>query len=125
MDKKPKILVVEDEGEIRKIMISFLVSHGFACVPACSGTEAIETLKKQEFVLVISDVNMPEGDGLWLLEKARKQGYLLPFILMSGDIRSDFSERAKNLGASALLPKPMRGVAVLEVIEAVLKRKIL
>jgi len=80
---KAKILVVDDEEEIREIVSALLESQGYDCSTASDGLLAREYLKKNSVDLVLSDMVMPEMDGLTLLEWERKHDPDVPVIMVT------------------------------------------
>jgi DNA-binding NtrC family response regulator len=101
------ILFVDDEEEIcEKLAMSFELED-FKVLTAYSGKEAIQVLKdNSEINFVISDVKMPNGDGIYLLDYVKKNfAQYLPIVMLSG-----FSELSEDdlikRGALGLLPKP-------------------
>jgi CheY-like chemotaxis protein len=98
------VLVVEDDRWGRKIISDILRRDGYDVVEAVDGAQAIELLERRSFDLIISDVVMPNMDGLKLLEHIRRVSRT-PVILMSGYL---FNESGKNslLDKAEFLQKP-------------------
>lgn len=103
----PRILIVDDDAGQRSLLTSFLQSQGFETVPVDSGEAALETLRAQEFSLMISDVRMPGISGLETLRRARQEHSLLPILLVTAytDIREAVG--AMRDGALNYLAKPI------------------
>jgi len=79
------ILIVDDDELVRGVLMELLEDLGFAVIEAGSGHDALALLRdKVEVSLVISDINMPEMDGLQLVEELKSMRPSLPVILMSG-----------------------------------------
>lgn len=79
------ILVVDDEELVRSLMKDILSFNGFEIITANNGVEGLEKITSGEKIhLVISDISMPEMDGLTLLAKTRKEGIEIPFFIISG-----------------------------------------
>ena len=100
-----KILVVDDDPVLRQKIVSNLRNHRYLVVGAENGSEAWELFKAGHFDLVITDIQMPFGDGLWLLTKIKTEGPVVPVIMMTGGSRVT-REEAHALGAAELLSKP-------------------
>jgi CheY-like chemotaxis protein len=100
------ILVVDDEELLRKSIANDLKRKGFQVLSCENGTRALEHVRATRVHLVISDIRMPDGDGVTLLEQIRAYDPSIPVvILMTGF--SDFSEEAcLQKGARAVLLKP-------------------
>lgn len=113
--KQLRILVVEDDADLREIIGDSLVESGYDVAEASCGTEAMQLLEKafdassteRPVDLVLSDVRMAEMDGLKLTEKIRQARWPLPVVLMSAFPSPDVRAEARRLRA-ALLPKPFR-----------------
>jgi DNA-binding NtrC family response regulator len=99
------ILMVDDEENFFHIYAWRLERfHHFRYLYAKSGEEAYKVLKKQKVDFVISDVNMPDGDGLWLLDKLALEYPAIPVIMASGEVGITEKELIAR-GASAFVPK--------------------
>lgn len=101
------VLVVDDEEGVREAIGTFLEIEGLQPIEAKSGREALEIIKKnKEIKFVISDVRMPNGDGVFLMDELRKIDPVMPFIvLVSG--QADISrEDAIKKGALDMFMKP-------------------
>ena len=96
-DRKPTILVVEDEVLLRVALAEYLRECGFKVYEAGNGAEAIALLKSRKYLidLVLSDVDMPEVDGFALAQWVHKYRPGLPIRLASGDRKK--SDNAKTL----------------------------
>ena len=99
------VLVVEDDRWGRKIISDILRRDGHEVIEAADGAQAVELLEHRSFDLIISDVVMPNMDGLKLLDYIRRVSPRTPVILMSGYL---FNESAKNslLDKAEFLQKP-------------------
>jgi two-component system, NtrC family, response regulator HydG len=103
----PRILIVDDDPGQRSLLDSFLRSQGFETVLATSGEHALETLRTEQFSLMISDVRMPGLSGLETLRRARQEHAVLPVLLVTAyaDIREAVG--AMRDGALNYLAKPI------------------
>src|SRR5207244_10885522 len=68
-----KCMVVDDEPRLRRVLVRLLEGEGFSCAEAGSGTEALEMLQHDPVPLVISDLRMPQMDGVTLLREIRSE----------------------------------------------------
>lgn len=102
----PNILVVDDDRLIRNTLEAALSLNGFRVSLAKSGREAIATASTQGFDAVISDIYMPEGDGLEVLRALRATQTALPVILMTAQGELDVTVQALAEGASDVIAKP-------------------
>ncbi len=117
---KIKILVVDDEDDLRELLVSEFEFHGFEVLSADSGNSAIAVLEREKVDLVLSDVRMPNGNGVWLLQQIRaKFGTTLPVFFLTGF--SDINEeKAVKLDSQGLFHKPFRFPDVLRGIQTFL-----
>jgi DNA-binding NtrC family response regulator len=104
-DARP-ILVVDDEEQMQKAMEELLQRKGYRTVCARNGKEALQRIEQGGLRMVISDVRMPEVDGITLLSECRRRAPWLPFILISavGNVRE--AVEAVKKGAEDYLMKP-------------------
>lgn len=111
-EKKPHILVVDDEPAIRQTLETGLSLKGFGVTSAESGLEAVALLKKRNFDAVLCDVLMPEGDGLSVVKSVRENRPDLPVILMTAQGSVETAFDSIGLGASDFIAKPFEIAAV-------------
>ncbi len=112
MSKKKQVLVVDDSDSILHMMRDVLSGIGFEIVTAKDGREAakIYTEKKKErirFSLIITDVHMPNVDGLQLIKKLRQVDKFVPILMMTTDGTNKTISEGKKLGASGWAHKPV------------------
>jgi CheY-like chemotaxis protein len=103
------ILVVDDQEDLREILQAKLRAAGYHVVTAGNGREAIAALAGAKFDLVLTDVLMPEQDGVELVIAMRKLPGAPPVIAMSGGGRvaaAEYLRIARGLGAVAIIEKP-------------------
>lgn len=104
------ILLVDDDPILRSTLPLVLGLCGYHAVAASDGREALRLLRSQAFDLVLTDVLMPEIDGLEVVQAVRREFPELPIVAMSGGSArlpgSDALQLAHRLGAHAILPKP-------------------
>lgn len=100
-----KILVVDDEPPIRKLLRMGLTSQGYEVIEAPSGKVAIELLAKKP-ALVILDLGLPDIDGLELLRRIRDHGDNLPIVVLSSRGDEAVKVTALDLGADDFVTKP-------------------
>lgn len=107
----PTILLLEDNDEYRVLLTEVLSISGFEVCAARDGLHVNETLLSRRIDLVITDVSMPERDGLEIMSDLRANHPRLPVIAISGDVPLNtelFLDIAAKLGASRVLAKPFR-----------------
>ena len=103
-----KILVVEDEAAIRRVLVKILKeeNESFVVDEVENGEEAIKVLLKEDFDLVLCDIKMPKVDGIEVLEAVMKEKPELPFIMISGHGDLDTAVSTMRLGAYDYISKP-------------------
>ena len=101
-----KILVVDDEEPMRKLIVSLLSTKGHQCVTATNGLEALDKITENKFNAVITDVVMPEMDGIALTREVSKHYQSLPVIVMTGHTEDYSAETAIASGAREFISKP-------------------
>jgi response regulator RpfG family c-di-GMP phosphodiesterase len=102
-----RILIVDDDPDIRDIFKEGIQYGGYACVTANSACAALDILQRQRVDVVVSDINMPEMNGLELI-KIIKQRHDCDVIIMTGFIEDFTYEEIIGRGASDFIQKPVR-----------------
>jgi two-component system, NtrC family, response regulator GlrR len=116
-----RILVVEDDLESRLLIAIILQRAGYETREVENGTEALYTLEKDPLInLVISDVLMPEMNGLQFLEQAKQLYPTLPIILLTAHLRSEWVDQATQKGAICYLLKPVTQGQLMTVVGDIL-----
>lgn len=125
--QKKKILVVDDDENVRELLTDLLEARGYHVVSAvCNGQVAITFLKNSgETDLIITDLKMPvldgETDGLALIRWAKQNRGNIPIILVTGDAHDeDVCREAHEAGACEVVAKPFSPDALLAVIKTAL-----
>ena len=114
------ILIVEDSSTTRALIRAIIEEMGdFAIVEAGSGFEALKLLPTEEFSLVITDVNMPDINGLELINfiKNNPRYTHMPLIIVSTERSEEDKKRGIALGAMAYITKPFKAYELQEVIK--------
>ncbi|KQN04438.1 two-component system response regulator [Sphingobium sp. Leaf26] len=116
-----RILVVDDDADIRTLLSDFLEQHGFAVTAVPDGARMDEVLAVQDFDIAVLDVMMPGEDGLSILRRLSARGGL-PIIMLSA-IGSDIDRIVGlEMGAEDYLPKPCNPRELLARVRTVLRR---
>jgi two-component system cell cycle response regulator CpdR len=121
--KSCSILVIDDEPALREILSQVLTGAGHRVVGAGNGKEASKALTTSAFDVVLTDVIMPEKDGMQVISELRKKFPEVRIIAMSGGghvSRDQYLKIAKGLGAHAVLEKPFANQKLLDTIEALI-----
>ena len=119
-----KILVIEDEPEMRRNITALLRYHGYEPVAAENGRQGIETARREKPDLVLCDVMMPELDGHAVLQALQANASLarIPFIFLTAKGEKDDLRSGMNLGADDYLTKPVANADLVRAIETRLRR---
>ena len=104
--KRRRILVVDDEPQIRSMLRESLTRAGFDVSEASDGKEAIETLRKNSFDVVVAYILMPEKDGLEVIMYLQRESPLTKCVAMSSPSNRVFLQSAQLLGATRVVEKP-------------------
>ena len=117
-----KVLLIEDQSEMRRILALTLLEKGRQIVERSDGPGALEALTSERPDLAIVDIDLPGFDGLTLLERARATvpDLTTRFIFLSSSATSANRERAVALGATAFLAKPFAPLDLLRLVERTL-----
>lgn len=118
-----KVLVVDDSNSIRDMVSFTLKSAGFSTVEAKDGLEGLNSAKVDSFDLVISDVNMPNMDGIELCQELRKlpSFKFTPILMLTTESSTDMKMRGKAAGATGWLVKPFNPDKLLATIKRVVR----
>ncbi|MCH4887277.1 response regulator transcription factor [Acidaminobacter sp. JC074] len=119
---KEKILVVDDEKDLRLVISDFLVKEGYDVLEAANGAQALEVLYEHEDVkCVILDVMMPVMDG-WSTLREIKKDYEMPVIMLTARTQIDDEVFGFELGADDYVAKPFVAARLMARIKSVLKK---
>jgi DNA-binding NarL/FixJ family response regulator len=119
-----KILVIEDEPEMRRNIVTLLHFHGYAPIPAVNGRSGIEIARREKPDLILCDVMMPELDGYGVLHALQADALLaaIPFIFLTAKGEKDDLRSGMNLGADDYLTKPVANAELVRAIQTRLRR---
>lgn len=114
------ILVVDDDAQLRDLMRRMLELGGFEAVEAGDGDEALKRLRQQPVSLVITDILMPNREGLETIIELRRLQPEVPIIAMSGGGADNYLLTASKLGAVRTLAKPFSRHELIAMVNEVL-----
>ena len=100
-----KILIIDDEAPIRRVLRDILENESYQVADASTGMEALQHIKEQDFDAIFCDIKMPEMDGIETLEAIRKESDV-PVIMLSGHGTIETAVEAIKKGAFDFIPKP-------------------
>lgn len=114
-----KILIIDDEPLIRHMVARVLERAGYPTVSAANGAQGLTSFRGERPMLVITDLIMPEREGIETIRHIRREQPELPIIAMSGSTRAggaDFLGMAQELGATGVLRKPFDPLDLLNCV---------
>jgi len=121
--RKPSVLVVDDEQDIRESLLRVLEYEGMEVEEASSGSEALERVAAYEPDVVMLDIKMPRMDGLEVLAELRKRTPQTPVVMISGHGTITTAVEATRLGAFDFMEKPLERERVLLVLRNALEKR--
>jgi DNA-binding response OmpR family regulator len=120
-----KILIVDDDPDIRQALRLRLRANHYETVNACDGYSAIAQAYKEHPNLIILDLGLPAGDGFVVLDRLREDDRLsaIPVVVLTARDPQSNERRALESGAAAFFQKPADNAELLEVIRATLSQE--
>lgn len=122
MDKTYKILVVEDDKEIREGIEIYLRNQGYQVFQAANGAEGLKVVEQEELHLAIVDIMMPVMDGITMLMKLRAMEQDFPVIMLSAKSEEVDKIMGLNMGADDYVTKPFTPLELLARVNSHLRR---
>lgn len=114
-----RVLVVEDDNDVRFLVAEELQEHGYAVAQARNGLEALEAVAEEWPSVILLDMRMPIMDGWRFVSELRKRyGRVAPLVVMTA--AANAGERAREVDADGFLAKPFELEAVIEAVERAL-----
>lgn len=120
------ILVIDDDEAVRHAIRRVIQEEGFAAVLAANGKEGLNLLDRVAPALVITDLIMPEKEGLETIIEMRKRKPELPIVAISGGgrvVEGDYLDIARSFGANEVLPKPFDPEELMEAVNRQISAK--
>ena len=117
---KKTLLIVEDNLILCDILERWLQKAGYRVLTAIDEPSARRKIKGNNVALVLTDVRLPEGDGISLLEWSISQGLHIPFVVMTEHASIADAVRAVKLGAKDYLPKPVHEELLMELLRGLI-----
>ncbi|MEK7407135.1 MAG: response regulator [Acidobacteriota bacterium] len=119
-EQRVRILVVDDDADVRLVLRRMLEGAGHEVIEAPNGKAAMAECRSQPVDLMITDIFMPEQEGMETISQVRREYPHLKIIAVSGQTSALYLKMTKLLGAQATLEKPLRMEKVLETVKEVL-----
>lgn len=106
-DKKFKLLLIDDDPDIRMLLVNHLTTIGYEVDSVEDGLEGLSIIRKNHYDIVISDINMPNLDGIELLKRSKAIEPDLEYIMITAYGDEDIAVKCLNNGAYSYLKKPI------------------
>lgn len=120
-----KILVIDDSPTFRKLIRFYLKKKGYIVHEAHNGKEGLECIHKDNFDLIILDMEMPVMNGAQVLEKLKEtKEFNIPILILSADKEEESKATGITLGASYYMTKPFKPPEVVARIEEIIKERL-
>lgn len=116
------ILIVEDDKNLRKLVVTYLNKNGYNMFEATDGQLALDVLDKEYIDLIISDIMMPKMDGFELIKELRQASYEIPILILTAKSDIDDKKEGFLLGADDYMVKPVDIEEMLLRVQVLLRR---
>jgi two-component system, chemotaxis family, chemotaxis protein CheY len=116
------IMTVDDSASVRQMVSFTLKDAGYEVLEAVNGNDAMEKLNGQRVAMVITDLNMPEMDGIGLVRALRSNAAykFIPIIMLTTESQAEKKQEGKAAGATGWIVKPFKPDQLLAVVKKVL-----
>jgi len=121
-----KLLIVDDSAMLRDMLTYALNEGGYTDVTECvDGTDGLIKSKSTQYDLIITDVNMPNMDGITMVSEIRKlpNYYKTPILILTTERDDEIKQKGKDSGANGWIVKPFVPDQLLKAVETVLNKK--
>ena len=117
-----RIMTVDDSASMRQMVGFTLKQSGYDIVEATNGVEALKKLEKETIDMLITDINMPELDGIGLVRKVRDNPLykFIPIIILTTEFQAEKKQEGKAAGATGWIVKPFRPDQLVSVVKKVM-----
>lgn len=116
-------LIVDDEPQLRRVLVRLMESDGFACLEAASGSEALDILQQCEMTLMLTDLRMPKMDGITLLRETSTRHPQMAVVMITAVADVDVAVSCLAVGAMDYLTKPFNIEEVRARVRQVLEKR--
>ena len=123
MEAKPRILLLEDDPDMRSLLERILSYQDYDVTSVETGFEAIEVCKKEHFDLIVADVRVDGPDGIEVLSEAKKDRPEVGTLAVSGYSSLEDDARAEKVGIGGFLRKPFETQRFLELVQQQLHKR--
>jgi two-component system, chemotaxis family, chemotaxis protein CheY len=122
MNKMIRIMTVDDSASMRQMVSFTLKGAGYEVIEALDGSDALEKMEKESIQMLITDINMPNLDGIGLVRKVRAHAVyrFIPIILLTTESQELKKQEGKAAGATGWIVKPFKPDQLLNVVRKVI-----
>jgi two-component system, cell cycle response regulator len=122
-EQAKKILIVDDDQVVRESLEEFLRSNSFSVLAFANAPEALKIIKKTDFDIVLTDLVMPEMDGISFTKALRELGKDIPVLIMTGFASIEYAVESLKAGATDFITKPLKFDYVVFIINRLLENR--
>jgi two-component system chemotaxis response regulator CheY len=118
--KRKKVLLVEDDDYVRQLVSLMLRTKGYSVVEAVNGRDALDKLTANEVRMVITDLRMPQMDGIQFIRELRKEAAYksLPVVVLTSEFQEQKKREAEQAGISGWIMKPFIPRQLMHALES-------
>ena len=122
MNKKIRIMTVDDSASMRQMVSFTLKGAGYEVIEAIDGSDALDKMERHSINMLITDINMPNLDGIGLVRKVRSHSVyrFIPIILLTTESQEGKKQEGKAAGATGWIVKPFKPDQLLNVVRKVI-----
>lgn len=116
-----RVMTVDDSATVRRVLQLTLTGAGYDVVEAVDGADALEKLSGESVDMLVTDLNMPNIDGINLIQQVRQKpgNRFMPIIMLTSESQPEKKSAGKTAGASGWITKPFRPEQLLAVVRMV------
>lgn len=118
-----QVLTVDDSASVRQMVSFTLRNAGYGVIEAADGRQGLERAKTQKFELVITDLNMPEMDGIGMIASMRRlPGYsFTPILMLTTESQPEKKDAGRRAGATGWIVKPFQAEQLIAVVQKLVR----
>lgn len=122
MDKMIRIMTVDDSASMRQMVSFTLKGAGYHVVEAIDGSDALKKMEMHSIHMLITDINMPNLDGIGLVRKVREHAVykFIPIILLTTESQETKKQEGRAAGATGWIVKPFKPDQLLNIVRKVI-----
>ena len=116
-----RLMAVDDSATVRKVLKSTFSNAGYDVIEAVDGNEAIQKLAEKSVDIIVTDLNMPNMNGVDLITEVRNRpgNRFLPIVMLTSEKQSDMKKAGKSAGASGWITKPFKPENLLSIVKMI------